>query len=541
MARYAFQGTVRDELGNTLAGATVTVYLVNSATLADIYTAAAGGTAVHSVDSDTEGRFLFYVDTADYATTQLFKLVLSRPLSIDVTYDYIPCFVGAVHDRAHAITSASDHTSGATAGKMLKADADGLPVEASNTDIEVAAAVAAAHTALSNFPRVAASGTANAIAADFTPDLVLTDQPVCLVVALGANSSTTPTLVVDGGVPRVITKIGGTALLPGDIFGAGHVCIFKYDSTNLRWELLNPGAAATITVGSVSAVPYGTPPTVTNVGTLNAAILNFVLETGPTGPMGPTSPPVAAAAGTADAITGAYTPAITSLVDMLRLDFVAAFANGTTTPTFKADGTTAHTITKKGGSALEVGDIPGALAVCQLQYNLANTRWELLNPAPSAGEASVLVQIQHAVVSTVVSGSTILPIDNTIPQITEGVQGITRTITPKNAANHLLVIGNIVFNYASSASGKGAVALFKDADAAALAAVCGCNRVDLGYTTPWTIIHDIVAGGTSEITFRIRFGSDVAGTSYMNTVPADSVGFGNGVCASTLTVIEYTP
>jgi hypothetical protein len=47
-----------------------------------------------------------------------------------------------------------------------------------------------------------------------------------------------------------------------------------------------PGTAATIAVGSVSAVPNGTPPTVTNVGTSSAAVFNFQLETGPQGTQG---------------------------------------------------------------------------------------------------------------------------------------------------------------------------------------------------------------------------------------------------------------
>jgi hypothetical protein len=53
--------------------------------------------------------------------------------------------LASAHARLHSITSALDHTSGATPGKMLKADANGLPVDASNTDIQVAATVALAH------------------------------------------------------------------------------------------------------------------------------------------------------------------------------------------------------------------------------------------------------------------------------------------------------------------------------------------------------------------------------------------------------------
>lgn len=47
------------------------------------------------------------------------------------------------HDRSHSITSTSDHTSTATSGQMLKANASGLPVDASNTDAQVVSAVLA--------------------------------------------------------------------------------------------------------------------------------------------------------------------------------------------------------------------------------------------------------------------------------------------------------------------------------------------------------------------------------------------------------------
>ena len=55
--------------------------------------------------------------------------------------------VGASHARQHAVDAAADHTSTATPGKMLKAAATtGLPAEAANTDAEVSAAVSASHS-----------------------------------------------------------------------------------------------------------------------------------------------------------------------------------------------------------------------------------------------------------------------------------------------------------------------------------------------------------------------------------------------------------
>jgi hypothetical protein len=92
------------------------------------------------------------------------------------------------------------------------------------------------------------------------------------------------------------------------------------------------------------------------------------------------------AGGSADAITATYTPTVAALTDGMLRAFRATAANATTTPTFAPDSLTAHTITRMGGAAAVAGDIPGGLAECWVRYNLANTRWELLNPAqPQAG------------------------------------------------------------------------------------------------------------------------------------------------------------
>lgn len=52
------------------------------------------------------------------------------------------------HTRSHTLVSTSDHTSAVTVNKHFKADANGLPVEGSNTDAEIAAAVSATHAAV---------------------------------------------------------------------------------------------------------------------------------------------------------------------------------------------------------------------------------------------------------------------------------------------------------------------------------------------------------------------------------------------------------
>jgi hypothetical protein len=66
----------------------------------------------------------------------------------DTLYATLSHTHGQLHDRLHSITSTSDHSSSATSGKMLKADGNGLPVNATNTDTEVSDAVTKKHTQL---------------------------------------------------------------------------------------------------------------------------------------------------------------------------------------------------------------------------------------------------------------------------------------------------------------------------------------------------------------------------------------------------------
>lgn len=98
----------------------------------------------------------------------------------------------------------------------------------------------------------------------------------------------------------------------------------------------------------------------------------------------------AVAAGTVNAITAVYDEPNTGLTDGLILGFRASGANTITNPTFAPDGLTARTITRYGGQVLLPGDIPGATAEVLVRYNLASTRWELLNPARVLDQKTVI-------------------------------------------------------------------------------------------------------------------------------------------------------
>lgn len=116
--------------------------------------------------------------------------------------------------------------------------------------------------------------------------------------------------------------------------------------------------------------------------------------------------PWVAAGGSADVITATYSPVITSLTDGLLLSFRATAANATTTPTFAPNGLTAHTITQKGGSALVAGNISANLSEYFVRYNLASTRWELMNPSGGSQGLNLLATVNASGAASVTFNST---------------------------------------------------------------------------------------------------------------------------------------
>jgi hypothetical protein len=119
------------------------------------------------------------------------------------------------------------------------------PVTGSATTSAVRANFAAAEAEIDELHRatedsVTAAGTVDALTANFTKDVVLAEGVTIVVKAAGANTSTTPTLNVDATGVRTIVKDSGAALVAGDIAGARHFCVFRYDLANTVWVLMNP-------------------------------------------------------------------------------------------------------------------------------------------------------------------------------------------------------------------------------------------------------------------------------------------------------------
>ena len=149
--------------------------------------------------------------------------------------------------------------------------------------------------------------------------------------------------------------------------------------------------------------------------------------------------------------------------------------------------------------------------------------------------AGAPVQIVSANFSAVATGTTLIPEDDTIPQITEGTEFMTLAITPKSATNRLLITVK-AFISQSIASNDVVGALFQDSTANALAAQ-DLTMPGASGMVNLVITHDMVAGTTSSTTFRFRAGPVLAATLTFN-------GFGGsrkfgGITLSNITITEY--
>lgn len=155
--------------------------------------------------------------------------------------------------------------------------------------------------------------------------------------------------------------------------------------------------------------------------------------------------------------------------------------------------------------------------------------------APEWGSAGRILQVVNSQSGAVATGTTTVPVDDTIPQSTEGNEFFTLAITPAATGNKLLIEATLVL--ALSVDATLVVALFQDSTADALAAVVD-KAAGSNDNTTVTLRHYMDAGTTSATTFKIRAGSNTAGTVTLNGA-SGSRRMG-GVMVSGITITEIS-
>lgn len=146
---------------------------------------------------------------------------------------------------------------------------------------------------------------------------------------------------------------------------------------------------------------------------------------------------------------------------------------------------------------------------------------------------SGVAQVVSLITGAAASGTTIIPLDDTIPQITEGKEFMSLSITPKNVNNKLKIQVVVVLN--SSAPVNAIVALFKDSTSNALAVAATLLTSSTRLATI-SFNYILTAATISATTFTVRCGLQSAGTFYFNSISSGRL-FG-GAAASSIIIQE---
>lgn len=163
--------------------------------------------------------------------------------------------------------------------------------------------------------------------------------------------------------------------------------------------------------------------------------------------------------------------------------------------------------------------VPEALGI-----NIGNNEVGRITSTFGGFKGNVIQVAYNEITTSGVTTSVSIPVDNTIPQQSEGGEIITCSITPRYA-NSILYVESVSFiGENTNTSNFLTVALFRDLDANAIAssfysapAFTAASPLTSGtHFAPITITSRVIANSTSSTTFKLRAGGDGAGAIRWN-------------------------
>ena len=175
----------------------------------------------------------------------------------------------------------------------------------------------------------------------------------------------------------------------------------------------------------------------------------------------------------------------------------------------------------------------GAAAAPAGYVNTSNGDGTATYQAPATGGSGSVVKTQTTVSTTMLTGTTLIPFDNSIPQTTEGTIFFSVAFTPTAIGNKIRVEAQLFGAY--SVAAHVTAALFQDATANALAAV-STQTTTTNQDANHVLVYEFTAASTSATTLKVNVGGSTAGTYTFNG-NAGAALFG-GVATSTLRITE---
>jgi len=222
-------------------------------------------------------------------------------------------------------------------------------------------------------------------------------------------------------------------------------------------------------------------------------------------------------------VTGTVT--INLLAAATATDGFALVIRNAGTGVITVDGNASETV--NGATTLVLQEAGWVILTCD------GTNWS--GPAYNPIYSEV-VQVVHGRTGSFASGTTIIPLDDTVPQNTEGDEYIALAITPTDAANKLLI--QVAIQCGSTYAVRSVIAaLFQDSVASALA-VSSFYVDTLGETHMLVFSHYMTAGAVAEITFKLRGGLNIgSGAAFTLNGTSATADFA-AAYASSLTITE---
>lgn len=155
---------------------------------------------------------------------------------------------------------------------------------------------------------------------------------------------------------------------------------------------------------------------------------------------------------------------------------------------------------------------------------------------PGIKKPGDVVQTRIASTTTVATGTTTTPHDDTIPQNTEGTQFLSLDITPTAKMNRLLHFCPTLPGFSVASGAWLTIALHQDAIADALYAAGTFAHSTATAGAQLDLLHEMAAATVAQTTFKIRIGANTAGT--VTFCGAAGSRFFGGVGAQVYTITE---